>query len=185
MKPVSAPAVCLLVLLARAPGTPAVARPPGPTSKAPVSVTLKVPNKPLKAGTDLVLRATVKNTSDHDIIFPTSPGLIPSDGLRYDIQALDEQAQPAPPSARVLAQRATRGKGGPGVAVIGNTGHTLKPGQSLVEEINVTRYYDLSRPGTYTIWVIHPLPLQVPPWAAKKYWKGFVRSNTITVTVVK
>jgi hypothetical protein len=172
--------LCLVFLVAPS-GSPA--RPAASGTEVPVSVTLEAPGKPLKAGTDLVLQATVKNTSDHEVLLPTSPGLVPEDGFRYKIEALDAGGHPAQESARVLALR--QGKGPRFGNWSSNIGRTLKPGQSLVEEINVTRYYDLSRPGTYTIWVIRPLPLQVPPWAAKKYWKGSVRSNTITVTVVK
>ncbi len=171
--------LCLVILFAVPTGLTASA------AKGPVSVILEAPGKPLKLGAELVLRATLKNDSGHDITFPASPGLVPSDGFRYEIHVLDSRARPAPPSARVRELRKARAKGGPGIAVIGNIGRTLKPGQALPEEINVTRDYDLSSPGIYTIWVTRPLPLGVPVWAAKKYWKGSVRSNTITVTVVK
>lgn len=60
-----------------------------------------------------------------------------------------------------------------------NIGRTLKPGEALVEEIDVTKLYDLSQPGIYTISVTrHPEPWQ-------HLGAGVFRSNTIAVTVVK
>lgn len=148
--------------------------------KRPFTLTLTAPKRSLKAGAKLVLCNRLKNTSHHDITFGTSPGLIPPDTPWYKVEVLDAQGCPAPPSAWTLALRRRR-------AILGGSvlSRTLKPGQSLVDEIDVTRYYDLSRPGAYTIWVVRPLPVGVPARAPKKYWKGSVRSNTITVTVIK
>jgi hypothetical protein len=160
-------------------------------AEQPFSVSLKAPDKPLKAGAELVLRATIKNTSDHDMAFPTSPGLIPSDGFRYQIEIRDKDGRPAPPSARVLELRKLQEEAGkegkpvlPGPPT-SNTSRPLKPGESFVDEINVSDYFRLDRPGVYTIWVIRPLPPYLTGNTPKKFWKGSVRSNTITVTVVK
>jgi hypothetical protein len=158
--------------------------------KGRVSVTLAPPGKPLRPGDRLVLRATLKNISGRSMTFPTSPGLVPSDSSWYEVHVTDAHARPAPPSARVVKLRRreeeAKKEGRPAFGRwSSNISRTLRPGQSLAEEIDVTRYYDLSRPGAYAIWVVRPLPVGVPAWAAKKYWKGSVRSNTITVTVVK
>jgi hypothetical protein len=95
--------------------------------------------------------------------------------------------RPAPPSARILENRKLEKEGKPVLAFppSSSTLHILKPGESFVDEINVTDKYDLSRPGLYAIWLVRPVPTNLTPYAKKKYWKGSVRSNTITVTVVK
>lgn len=160
-------------------------------AEQPFSVTLEAPEKPLKSGTELVLRARIKNTSDHDLAFPTSPGLIPPEGFRYQIEVRDEDGRPAPPSARVLELRRLEEEAiKEGKPVLPryrwhNIPRSLKPGESLVDEINVTDYFSLARPGIYSIWVIRPLPTSLTGNAPKKFWKGSVRSNTITVTVTK
>ena len=52
----------------------------------------------------------------------------------------------------------------------------LEPGKSLSDLVTVTSLYDLGRPGKYKIWVAE-LGYRGP--------HGLVRSNTVTVTVVK
>jgi hypothetical protein len=53
----------------------------------------------------------------------------------------------------------------------------LKPGESWHEELLITKYYDMSRPGKYTIQLERKLP--------EELGKGTVRSNPITVTVTE
>lgn len=158
--------------------------------KQPFSVTLAPPNKPLKTGTELVLQATIKNTSGHDMAFPTSLGQVPPDGFRYKIEVLYDHGWPAPPAVRVLERRKLENEAKkerkPLLPVgLSNTLRRLKPGQSFVDEINVSHYYNLTKPGLYTIWVIRPLPPDLLGATPRKLWKGSVRSNTITVTVKK
>lgn len=143
--------------------------------KDPISVSIASPREALKAGAELVLRVTVKNTSDTSINFRRSPGLIPEEGSRYQIEVHDAQGHPAQPSKSVLALK--------GKTVvdefISNISYKLHPGQSFEDQVTVTRYFDLSHPGKYTISVARPLePLQ-------NIGKGAVRSNTISITVIK
>lgn len=148
-----------------------------PGSKPAFSVTLSAPDKPLKSGAELRLQVTIKNTSDHDVTFLTSGGAVPEDdGYRYKVEVLDAHTRPAPPSALVTEMRS-------GKKVVDtysrNIGRKLKPGEALVDLIDVTKLYDLSQPGIYTISVTRPLQ----PWQG--LGKGAVRSNAIAVTVVK
>lgn len=147
-----------------------------PGSKSPFSVTLNAPGKPLRSGAELHLLVTIRNTSDHEITFSTSPGPVPEEGFRYKIEVLDAPTHPAPPSPLVVEMRS-------GKKLVdtwsSNIGRRLEPGESFVGQIDVTRLYDLSQPGIYTISVTRPLQ----PWQG--LGKGAVRSNTIAVTVVK
>ena len=51
----------------------------------------------------------------------------------------------------------------------------IETGKSWKEQIFISAYYDLSRPGTYMIQVERQLP--------EELGKGTVTSNTITITV--
>jgi hypothetical protein len=54
---------------------------------------------------------------------------------------------------------------------------TLAPGESVTEEQEVSRLYDFSEPGKYTIQVAMRIP--------KELGSGMVASNSVTVTVTK
>ena len=138
------------------------------------SLTITAPAFTIKVGTDLHLRATVTNTSDRTIGFIRSPGTEPEEGFRYEIDVQDAQGQPAPPSAYVrdLQNKKT-------VTFESRVARWLKPGESFVDEIDVTRLYDLSHPGKYTISIAR----EVPP--AQNLGSSKVRSNSIVVTVVR
>jgi hypothetical protein len=145
---------------------------PGP--KPLFSLTVAAPKEPLKAGTELILSVTVTNTSDRNISFITSPGLVPEDGFLYEIDVRDAQGRSAPPSAylRNRDPRISIYKGS-------MTHRTLKPGESFVDEVTVTGFYDLSQPGEYKISVARSMP----PY--QNLGKGRVKSNVITVTLTK
>ena len=98
----------------------------------------------------------------------------PEEGLRYEIEVRNDKGLSAPPSAYL---RDLRNK--TNVSFSSNLAQWLKPGESFVDEILVTKFYDLSQPGKYTISVTRDIP------PAQNLGKGTVRSNTITVTVTK
>jgi hypothetical protein len=54
---------------------------------------------------------------------------------------------------------------------------TLKPNETLEDEVIVDKLYDLTRPGKYFIQVIRQFPEQMG--------EGLVRSNTIEITVTE
>lgn len=144
-------------------------------SKQLFSLALSAPKEPIKAGANLDLLVTVTNTSARKIAFIVSPGPLPEDGWQYEITVRDSLGRPAPPSAYVrnLDKRLPLYPGGSTV------GRTLAPGESFVDEVDVTMLYDLSRPGKYTISVSRDFPPR------QNLGEGRVLSNTITVTVVE
>jgi hypothetical protein len=156
-------------------------------AEQPFSVTLQALSKTLKPGCQVYLLVTIKNTSSRDLTFVRGSAFgVSHEGTeKYRIEAHDEQGRPAPPSALVLESRKPVASG---KAVVEwsyeNQARTLKPGESFVDAIDVTEYYDLSRPGIYTIWVSRHMPPKVTSHGVE--WpKGSVRSNAITVTVTK
>jgi hypothetical protein len=141
--------------------------------KQPFSLAIAQPKQPVRAGTELRLRITVTNTNDKPISFITSPGPIPDDGLRYEVNVTDEQGHQAPASA-YLRTRDSRIPTNYGSSFA----RTLRPGESFVDEVTVTAFYDLSRPGEYRIWVAR----RMPPRQA--LGTGRVRSNVVNVMIV-
>jgi hypothetical protein len=137
------------------------------------SLKIAQPNGPQKAGTDLRLLVTVTNTSNREITFITSPGPLPEDDSQYELTVRDEHGQPAPPSTYMR----TRDKRLP-IDYGSRVGKTLKPGESFVDTVTITRFFDLSRPGKYTIAVLR----QNPP--RQNLGDGKVKSNSVTVAVV-
>ncbi len=145
--------------------------------KEPFSLTIVPPQEPVKAGAELRLRITLRNTSDRSMTFVRSSGLglTPEEGFRYQIDVHDAQGHPAPPSSYVREH-------GSGMTVtdwIHNVPVTLEPGESFIDEVTVTTFYNLSQPGKYTISVARPMPPR------QNLGKGSVKSNIITVTVTQ
>lgn len=151
-----------------------------PAQKQPFSVTVATPKQPFKAGKPVVLHVTVTNTSDRTMGFSQSPGIPPTEeGWRYKIEVRDAQGHTPSPSAFM---RSLQRKSGGRPIVFSSSSNvqvSLKPGQSLAELVTVTRSYDLDRPGRYTVWLLLP----IEPWQGPG--KGLVKSNEVTVTVVK
>ncbi len=144
------------------------------TPKQLFSLTIAAPKEPVKEGEELQLLVTVTNTSNRTISFITSPGPIPEDSLLYEINVRDAQGNPAPASAYLR----TRDKRIP-IDYGSRFARTLKPGESFVDQVTVTRFYDLSGPGEYTISVSRPMPPR------QSLGKGSVKSNAVTVTVTQ
>lgn len=161
-------ATCLIIVACLA--SPSICGP-----RRPFSLVLAPPKEPLKAGQELPLLVTVTNTSNRDITFARSSNLTPEEGHRYQIEVQDAQGHPALPSAHVLA---LRGKDTVDVS-IHNISRTLARGESFVDQVTVTTFYDLSQPGNYTISVAR----EIPPH--QSLGKGTVESNKITITVVR
>ena len=142
-----------------------------PYKRGPFTLTLQAPKRPLKSGRPLILFVIVANSSDHHIHVPISQGTYGVEKI-YHLHVLDERGLP-PPRAPL-----PKPKGFKGVIVIMGSEHGtgLEPGKSLTDELNISHVYDLGRPGRYKVWI------------AERFGLGpndFVRSNTVTVTVVK
>ena len=145
-----------------------------PHQRKPFTLTLQAPKQPLKAGKPLLLRVKVTNTSNHAVDVPVSRGgLYGRPGQIYQVHVLDERGRPAPPWAPPPPKGKTVIYGG------SMPGFSLKPGGSLTDRVNITHVYDLSRSGKYKIWIAEPF------YRGPGLPNGLVKSNTITVTVVK
>lgn len=146
---------------------PLTASPKG--AKPPISLTLATPKRPFRVGKPVILLATITNASARSLQVPLSGGT--SDvGMIYQVHVLDAGGKPVPrkpfpPKGRIW---------------VGSThGTGLKPGQSRVDRLNLSYIYDLSRPGKYRVRIAEPL------YRGPNRPNGFVKSNTVTITVAK
>lgn len=159
--------VAALSLLA---GTAAIALSQG----GPFTLTLQAPKQQLKAGQPLILSVIVKNASHRPIHVLVSQGAYDV-GNVYHLHVLDKQGLPP---RRASLPKPRGGKGS--VVIVGSVhGTRLQPDESLTDEVNISHIYDLTRPGKYRISIAEPF------FRGPDVPNGLVRSNTITVTVIK
>jgi hypothetical protein len=136
----------------------------GPVYGQAISISTEKPAYP--PSERIVLNICLKNTGAVPVRFPTGDPL-----LEYRIKVLLPNGKEAPTTLRGR-QRFSIGTGGSGSSV-------LRPGRSREMRIDLTRLFDFSLPGTYTISVertlLGPVSVEAPPRVAK--------SNQIKVVV--
>jgi hypothetical protein len=134
--------------------------------RAPLSVTISTPSPTIKVGSDLKIDIALTNTS-HESLSGTPNGTLKvhdSNG-----KAVSEVEEPKPEEEVVL-------KDGSKVRIVrppegSHQIQTMLPGTTH-DELIANKFFDFSKPGTYTIQV-------------SESFHGFVvNSNTVTVTVV-
>jgi hypothetical protein len=138
------------------------------------SVTISVPQDVVAAGSEVKVKITLKNTSNHDIGIPKSPA--DDQGGSYNkITVRDEEGNLVADNATIAA-RTDKHKGTQS-ELMNLTMETIilftvKPGESLKDGIKLSEIYDLSKPGKYSIEL-----------ERTDDTKTVVKSNTITLTV--
>lgn len=141
----------------------------------PITLRLEAPKQPLKVGERLLLRVMVTNILDHAVHVPLSRGdLWGRPGQIYQVHVLDEQGHPPPPWIPPPPPKGKKVIYGGSMPSFG-----VKRGQSVTDVVNISHVYDLNQPGKYTIWICEPF------YRGPNIPNGLVRSNTVTVTVVK
>jgi len=141
-------------------------------AQEPFSVTLQPPTGPVKAGSEVRVKATTTNTSDHAIRFARGFG---EQEFDFEIEVQDEQGQ-TPPLTEAYRQM----KEHPTSRWGSYSTYVLEPGKSFGDELVITKLYTITRPGKYTISVTRG---QRPMWQTPG--KSGVRSSSITVTITK
>src|SRR3984893_15100347 len=151
---------------------------PASNSDQAFSVTLHPPSSPLKSGSEVRLKATVANISDHEIRFARSLGLREEE-FDYEIEVRDARGQ-APPLTPTFLHL----KENPTSRWCSYMTYVLDPGKSFDDELVITNLYVLTAPGEYVIRVERA---RRPIWqiSDKDQRKSSVKSNAITITITR
>jgi hypothetical protein len=138
----------------------------------PFSVTLQPPTGSVKAGSEVRVKVTTTNTSDHEIRFARGFG---EEEFDFEVEVRDAQGNTPPltESYRDLKEHPTLRWGS-------YSTYVLEPSKSFEDGLMVTKLYVLTRPGKYTISVTRG---QRPMW--ETMGKGGVKSNIVSLTVTK
>jgi len=134
------------------------------SSTQPFTLSLETEQNVVKARSEVKVNVTLRNSSNQAIDMSSG-----SEEIDYAIDVRDSQGGLAPDTdfARKLKRRPYYSS---------EQVFSLKPGESLPKAtLSITKFYDLSRPGKYTIQVSRAVP--------KELGGGTIKSNTITVTV--
>jgi len=148
---------------------------PSQGSPPPLSLTLSPSVDKIRAGSSVDVTVTLRNISDHAVSV-WRENAEDQGGHVYRVDVKDERGSPAPDTK---VGRGFKGLDDPQLEssdtpLVSSGGwQLLKPGESQVDKVNVSRLYDLSRPGRYSIFLRR----------FDEQSKSFIKSNKITVTV--
>lgn len=144
------------------------------TSQQPFAITISTDKPQVKQGDIVLINITMKNTSDHDVDCTGNPSNALDRNFVYDV--VDEDGRPVP----IIEKKY---HGGSSIWLC-----TIKPGETSHSAGGlISRLFDFSRPGKYTIQVSRPI------WGddQRPGTDGMVqnntpvvKSNTITITVL-
>lgn len=159
---------CILILFAPA----MVGSPAGVSaSQQPFSIKIALAQNIVKSGSEIKLQIMLTNTSDHNISVSRAIDDTSAEVAGYRVEVLDDRRN-VPPETKY--QRILRGEEPPtGPFTWSALGGPLSPGKSVKDTMIVNKFFDLTKPGKYTIQVRRTDPAS----------KVTVRSNTIEVTV--
>jgi hypothetical protein len=131
------------------------------------SLVIASANAAFKLHEPIILRVRVTNTSDRSIAFVRSPGQLPEESFRYQIEVRNQQGR--------SVDRA-KNSGEP-TTEISRYAYTLRPDESFEDSVELTRVFDLSRPGKYVVTVSRDYP------PAQNLGKGAAKSNPVTIDI--
>jgi hypothetical protein len=139
---------------------------PAQSTTPPFTLTLEAEENPVKAGSVVKVDITLQNSSNRAIHVHLSLA-----ETEYTFEVRDGQYR-IPPATEYA--RKAKGRG----YFSNDQIFYLQPGESLPKDLLVlTKFYDMSRPGKYTVQVSRAVP--------KELGGGTVKSNTLTITVVE
>jgi hypothetical protein len=136
-----------------------------------ISITIKTAQSAVKVGSDVEVEVEMKNISAEGVGFvPTSTMSSSTTSFRWDIR--EGAGKEVPMTEYGLKANCLDSPGGvPRICAGSSFEAILDPGKSFRQKLALSKEYDLSRPGKYTI------------QALGFDGKTDVKSNTITLTV--
>jgi dipeptidyl aminopeptidase/acylaminoacyl peptidase len=137
-------------LAAKAQTTPEAERPnPDPPhagpGRAPFSIAVSVTQDEMRVGSDIAARITLKNLSDHQIVFGHRPGANHPE-FSYEIEVKNAKGQRVEETAYGRETRDPKRR-----QEESRTVDYVQPGGSSVQTADITKLVSLSRPGWYTV----------------------------------
>jgi hypothetical protein len=169
MKPLFTLVIITIVSLVSGNSTAQVAH---PTPAEPrISITIKTAQSAVKVSSDVDVEVEMKNTSAEGVGFePTSTMSSSTTSFGWDIR--DNADKPVPMTEYGLKANCLDSPGGaPRICAGSSFGDILDPGKSFRQKLALSKEYDLSKPGKYTIQALHT------------DGKTDVKSNVIALTV--
>lgn len=138
------------------------------TTNRPMSLSISASERIFKIGTEVKIKATLSNLTDHVITL--------HDRIRecdYSVEVRDEKGNLAPETPDKQELKCDR------TGILHESRNillTLKPHQATEEEIVVTRLFELRVPGEYSVHVTRKVPEQLG---------GAIESNLLTITMTQ
>jgi len=152
---------------------PSADEPSSETTKQPFSIKINAGHSHVKVGDPVYVGIEMRNTSDHEIDCTAMTGNNGIDG-NFQYEFFDEYGAPAPKIA-------------PGKTFPEAIPCTLKPENNYSTGGEISRIFDFSRPGKYTIQLSRPIwgNDQIPETGRTvQNGQTVVKSNKITITVL-
>ena len=176
--------IILIIILSLAGARSATSQDTNPAPGKPpvISVGLHAERDTVKTGAPIVMKATLTNLSDHEITFGydrSRSGIVEVDVLAESGKFATDK-RPGYVNGRIDLERLARTVSPEQLAKSGLvTGHLVyvpvKPGGTLDDVIDVSKFYDMTEPGVYMVVVERKDPESGAP----------VQSSPIKVTVTK
>ena len=138
-----------------------------PTASQPLSLFITPAHQTVKVGSEIKIRTKLTNQTDHVITFFDT-----NFDCDYPTEVRDDKGNLVPLTPYRQQLRCNDRLGDTRNILV-----TLKPQESIDEEILVHKLYELSRPGSYLVQVSRTIP--------KKLGDGTVKSNSVKITVTE
>lgn len=161
----------MLTIASLVPGNSAAQVAQPATAKPKISIAIKTAQNAVKVASDVDVEVEMKNISQEGVGFIlTGTMSFSSTSFRWDIR--DIASKPVPMTEYGLKANCLDSPGGvPRICSGSSFGDTLDPGKAFRQKLTLSKEYDLSKPGKYTI------------QAFRSDGKTDVKSNVITLTV--
>lgn len=132
----------------------------------PFTLEIAAVHETLHKGEPVEIDIKTTNTTSEDIKLSKS-----NPAMEYEFDVRDAQGRPAAETALLKRIKDTSHP----FVIYRLTKEILKPHQSSTERVNMSDYFDLSVPNTYSIGINRQLP--------KPLGAGIVKSNTVVITI--
>jgi hypothetical protein len=144
------------------------------SDRAPFSLTVSVPHSSVKVGDEITVEITIQNISDHDIYHVRTVmggDVVTQSSIKTSVR--DSEGNPVAETPFGRRAHDTEPRTHPEGGSVFSDRTLLKPGDKTHEGRELSKEYDLSKPGKYTV------------QASQVDWKSgeTVVSNVVTVDV--